>query len=56
MTSYFGFATAEAAICWRIHVDKKKRQRKKAETEELDLDISADPNEYDERNEGIGEG
>lgn len=56
VTSYFGFATAEAAICWRIHVDKKKRQRKKAETEELDLDISADPNEYDERNEGIGEG
>lgn len=56
VTGYFGFATAEAAICWRIHADKKKRQRKKAETEELDLDISADPNEYDERNEGIGEG
>lgn len=56
VTGFFGFATAEAAICWRIHEGKKKRQRKKAETEELDLDISADPNEYDERNEGIGEG
>ena len=51
VTGFFGFATAEAAICWRIH-----ESRKKAETEELDLDISADPNEYDERNEGIGEG
>ena len=57
VTGFFGFVTAEAAICWRIHEGKKKRQRKKAETEEqLDLDISADPNEYDERNEGIGEG
>lgn len=56
VTGFFGFATAEAAICWRIHTDKKKRQNRAETADELDLDISADPNEYDERNEGIGEG
>lgn len=56
VTSYFGFATAEAAICWRIHESKKKRQRKEETApDEGDLDIDADPNEYDERNKG-GEG
>lgn len=54
VTGFFGFATAEAAICWRIHESKKKRQRKEeTEPDEGDLDIDADPNEYDERN---GEG
>lgn len=56
VTGFFGFATAEAAICWRIHESKKKRKRKEeTEPDEADLDIDADPNEYDERNEG-GEG
>ena len=56
VTGFFGFATAEAAICWRIHESKKKRQRKEETApDEEDLDIDADPNEYDERNEG-GEG
>lgn len=51
VTGFFGFVTAEAAICWRIHTDKKKRQSREETAEELDLDIEADPNEYDERNE-----
>lgn len=54
VTGFFGFATAEAAICWRIHESKKKRKRKEETApDEGDLDIDADPNEYDERN---GEG
>lgn len=54
VTGFFTFATAEAAICWRIHTDKKKRQNKEKEmVDEADLDIDADPNEYDER---TGEG
>lgn len=53
VTGFFAFVTAEAAICWRIHVDKKKRQGRGKGTDGLDLDISADPNEFDERN---GEG
>lgn len=54
VTGFFGFATAEAAICWRIHESKKKWKRKEETApDEGDLDIDADPNEYDERN---GEG
>nr|DAF70585.1 MAG TPA: transmembrane protein [Caudoviricetes sp.] len=53
VTGFFGFATAEAAICWRIHESKKKRQRKEETApDEEDLDTNADPNEFDERNEG----
>lgn len=56
VTGFFAFVTAEAAMCWRIHESKKKREGKE-EPDEADLDIEADPNEYDERNdEGNGEG
>lgn len=57
VTGFFAFATAEAAICWRIHTDKKKWQSRAETADEVDLDIEADPNEYDERNdERNGEG
>lgn len=53
---FFTLVTSEAAICWRIHESRKKREgRDKEAPDEADLDIDADPNEYDERNEG-GEG
>lgn len=53
---FFTLVTSEAAMCWRIHESKKKREgREKEVPDEADLDIEADPNEYDERNEG-GEG
>lgn len=54
VTGYFAFATAEAGILWRIYESKHKRKRKEETMpDEADLDIDADPNEYDERN---GEG
>lgn len=46
VAGFFSFATAEAAICWRIHTGKKKH---KEEIDPADLDIEADPN-------GEGEG
>ncbi len=49
VAGYFAFATAEAAILWRIYEAKHKRKEKEAqktsENLDLDLDIEADPNE-----------
>lgn len=43
---FFTLVTSEAAICWRIHESRKKREgRDKEAPDEADLDIEADPNE-----------
>lgn len=45
---FFTLVTSEAAICWRIHESRKKREgRDKEAPDEADLDIEADPNEQD---------
>lgn len=41
---FFTLVTSEAAMCWRIHESRKKREGKEA-PDEADLDIEADPNE-----------
>ena len=58
---FFTLVTSEAAICWRIHESRKKRERRDKEApDEANLDIEADPNEpenyeEDEKSSG-GEG
>lgn len=43
---FFTLVTSEAAICWRIHESRKKREgRDKEAPDEANLDIEADPNE-----------
>lgn len=46
---FFALVTSEAAMCWRIHESRKKREgRDKEAPDETDLDIEADPNEPEE--------
>lgn len=58
---FFALVTSEAAMCWRIHESRKKREgRDKEAPDKADLDIEADPNEpedyeEDEKSSG-GEG
>lgn len=59
VVGYFSFATAEAAILWRIYESKHKRKSKEdTAPDEADLDIDGDPNEseYGGCNEVGGQG
>lgn len=55
---FFTLVTSEAAICWRIHESRKKRERRDKEApDEADLDMEADPNEtenYEEDKKSSG--
>ena len=57
---FFALVTSEAAMCWRIHESRKKREgRDKEAPDEADLDIEADPNEseeYEDEKSSGGEG
>ncbi len=57
---FFALVTSEAAMCWRIHESRKKREgRDKEAPDETDLDIEADPNEpeeYEDEKSSGGEG
>ncbi len=45
VAGYFSFATAEAAILWRIYESKRKRKKEETVAEDFDVDIDGDPNE-----------
>ncbi len=54
VTGFFAFATAEAAILWRIYESKHKRKKEETTTEDFDVDIDGDPNEVEESAGGEG--
>ncbi len=57
VTGFFAFATAEAAILWRIYESKHKRKGKEETTpDEWELDMDADPNEGEAEISAGGEG